>query len=159
MPAADQDAFHQEWITLQNNHEQHEKNCLSVKLVAVVLFGVALAWGFNDSLIGALLGILWFQEGMLRTFQSRLGARILRIEQALRPGMAPAAMAFQLHSEWLAERQGVVGRLIEVGRSASAPLKASIAASGSLAARCSSPEVNRPRYSRSCWKCYRHAAR
>ena len=111
MPAADQDAFHQEWITLQNNHEQHEKNCLSVKLVAVVLFGVALAWGFNDSLIGALLGILWFQEGMLRTFQSRLGARILRIEQALRPGMAPAAMAFQLHSEWLAERQGVVGRL------------------------------------------------
>ena len=121
MPAADQDAFHQEWITLQNNHEQHEKNCLSVKLVAVVLFGVALAWGFNDSLIGALLGILWFQEGMLRTFQSRLGARILRIEQALRPGMAPAAMAFQLHSEWLAERQGVVGRLIEVGRRALRP--------------------------------------
>ena len=115
------DALNQEWITLQNNFEQYEKAGLSIKLTAVVLFAAALLWGLSEGLTGVITLVLWVQEGILRTFQSRLGARILRIEQSIKQGAQTGVAAFQLHSEWLAGRKGMVGMVVEYAASALRP--------------------------------------
>lgn len=121
----------QEWTTLQNNHEQYEKGGLLIKLVSVVLTATGIALGLDAWLIGALVILLWVQEGIFRTFQSRLGERILRVESLIRqsaPGLNPQAAesvahgdVFQLHSEWLAARRKGMGLLAEYARSACRP--------------------------------------
>lgn len=110
----------QEWITLQNNYEQYEKGGLLIKLSGVVLWAFGLALLVNpEFLTGIVVLLLWLQEGIYRTYQGRLGARILQIETLLKQD-APAT-PFQLHSEWLATRPGVVGLLMEYAKSALRP--------------------------------------
>ncbi len=113
----------QEWITLQNNHERYETGALLIKLVGVAAWGAGMAWGLNDKLVGALSLVLWAQEGIFRTFQARLGERILRVESLIGKSEAEQAdgAAFQLHSEWLAGRPGGAGLLLEYARSAARP--------------------------------------
>lgn len=113
-------ALSQEWITLQNNHEYYETGGLLLKLAGVAIWGVGMAWGRHELLVDLLVLILWIQEGVYRTFQARLGERILRIEALL--GWDDAdGMAFRLHSEWLANRPGMAGLLIEYGKSTLRP--------------------------------------
>lgn len=107
----------QEWSTLQNNIEGYEHSALWLKLagLAVVLMPQSLP------LQGALLLILWLQEGIFRTSQARLGERIVRIEQLLAAGETETGKACQLHSQWLAQRPGTIGLLLEYARSALRP--------------------------------------
>jgi hypothetical protein len=47
--------------------------------------------------------VCWIQEGIFKTYQSRLADRLLSVELLLaQPGMAPPAM--QLHTCWIAGR-------------------------------------------------------
>jgi hypothetical protein len=108
----------QEWATLQNNYEQYEKGALLIKLLAVLLCAVGFALALHEVVIGALLLVLWLQEGIFRTSQSRLGVRILRIERGVASG---DGLACQLHSEWLASRPGMFGLLAEYVASALRP--------------------------------------
>jgi hypothetical protein len=118
MQNADNTGLGQEWITLQNNFEQYEKGALLIKLLAVLLCAVGFALALHEVVMVLLLLVLWLQEGIFRTSQARLGVRILRIEQGVVSG---ERSAFQLHSEWLASRPGLVGLLAEYGRSALRP--------------------------------------
>ena len=95
-----------EWVTLQQDHERYEASALVIKLAAVVLatLGIALSWPALALLLP--LPVLWLQEGILRTSQARLGARLLRIESG-------GSDAFRLHSEWQASRPGISGLLAE----------------------------------------------
>jgi hypothetical protein len=111
-------ALQHEWITLQNNIEQYEKSALAIKLVAVAVFVAALVYSLAEGLTGALMVVLWVQESVLRTFQSRLGDRILRVEEFLAAG---AGAVMQLHTEWRASRPGTAGMLIEYARQALRP--------------------------------------
>ena len=118
MSAIDASGLPAEWAVLQNNIEQYEKSALLIKLFAVALFAGAVLFSLSDSLTIALIVILWMQEGVLRTFQSRLVARILNVEEMLRQaGGAP----FQLHSDWMASRKGAIGMLIEYAAAALRP--------------------------------------
>ena len=110
-------AFGQEWITLQNNFEQYEMNCLLIKLVSIALLVFSMALGLNVVIAVSLLLIFWVQEGIFRTYQSRLGERILRVEQLIRQSSVQASLSYQLHSEWLALRPGLTELLAEYGKS------------------------------------------
>ena len=79
-------ALTQEWAILQHNHEQHERNSLLIKLAGVALLAASPALALSVPASVALLLVLWLQEAILRTFQARIGERILRIEQLLREG-------------------------------------------------------------------------
>lgn len=116
-PSGQESGLRQEWATLQATFEQYERGGLTIKLVAVVTAAVGLLTSFAPVLICVVLAILWLQEGIWRTFQSRIGARILRVEAGLRNLAEPVAlsdtaavpdvhMAFQLHSEWRTTRPG-----------------------------------------------------
>ncbi len=109
-------ALGQEWQALFRAHEGYEFGALALKLCALILCGVA--WG--ASWLWVLLPLLWLQEGVLKTFQSRLSDRLLRVEALLREP-APTGTAFQLHSEWLQQRPGGAALIVEYLKSALRP--------------------------------------
>lgn len=92
----------QEWLALQGQHERYEGLALGVKLVA---FAVTVLVPDN-TLAMLLLALLWLQEAVLKTFQARLGERLLAIEAGLRADASEGqgAVPMQLHSDWLARR-------------------------------------------------------
>jgi len=108
-------ALHQEWLALQSQHERYEVLALGVKLA-----GFAVVFFAPDPLRAVLLlALLWLQEAVLKTFQGRLGDRLLVIEPALKSGADAAAM--QLHSDWLATRPRGLGLVLQYLQSALRP--------------------------------------
>ena len=105
-------ALQDEWLLLQKQHEHYEFATLAIKLVAIVLFAFGLHF------MPLILAVTWLQDGIVKTFQSRLGERILRVEQMIREGKGEA---MQLHSEWLASRPRGAALLREYALSACRP--------------------------------------
>ncbi len=108
-------ALHQEWLALQTQHERYEALALGVKLVAFA----ATVLVPDNTLAVALLALLWLQEAVLKTFQGRLGDRLLVVEAGLKAG--GDAVAMQLHSEWLASRPRGIGLVTQYLKSALRP--------------------------------------
>ena len=76
-------ALGHEWAILQNNHEQYERTSLLIKLAGIVPF-LAASPVAGRVIAMLLLLVVWVQEAIFRTSQSRLGQRIQRIEEANR---------------------------------------------------------------------------
>ena len=112
--------FEQEWLSLQSHYEHYERSNLLIKLVCVVLFAAGLVLRLNVIIAAAFVLILWLQEGIVRTYQARLGGRILHIEASLR-GESPTMQAFQLHTEWLKTRPSALGLMVEYAKNAARP--------------------------------------
>lgn len=105
--------LHQEWLVLQQQCEQLEHRALQIKLLAAVLTAVGM---FADKPLpgAALVLILWLQEAISRTQQTRLFDYLLQLESAIRSGQAMVPM--QLNSRWLAARGGSKQLLQEYAR-------------------------------------------
>ena len=101
----------QEWMTLQNNHEHYERGALALKLATLVFAFALLAANLPVLMVALIVAALWLQEGIYRTSQSRLGARLLVLEGLIRGDASVAA--FQLHTQWHTARPGVGGLLRE----------------------------------------------
>ncbi|MBS1138879.1 MAG: hypothetical protein H6R13_332 [Proteobacteria bacterium] len=110
----------QEWQTLQANHEQHERNALSIKLVCLALCLIGLALRLPPVWIGFTVLLCWVQEGIYKTYQSRLTERLQRIE-ALLGQPEPMQVAMQLHTDWAASRPGSIGLIASYILSACRP--------------------------------------
>jgi hypothetical protein len=115
----------QEWQTLQANHEQHERNALLIKLVCVALCIGGLAAHVSAGWLALVVALLWVQESIVKTYQSRLSDRLLKVEAML---LAPAAhtpapihAAMQLHSEWMVNRPGTLSLIASYAVSACRP--------------------------------------
>lgn len=115
------EALQREWVTLQDNYERYEGGSLWIKLAAVVLVGAGVAVGLEWWFEGLLVLVLWLQEAIFKTYQARLGERLLQLEGLLSLDNPPPGRAFQLHTDWLARRKGTAGLLAEYGASASRP--------------------------------------
>jgi len=100
-----------EWAVLQPLYERYEFGALTIKLIAVVLFFGGIVIELHGTWIALLLVVLWLQEGIFKTSQSRLGERLLAIEQGIAAGTAQDA--FALHLQWQAQRSGPVGLVRE----------------------------------------------
>ena len=116
-------ALAQEWTTLQNNFERYEGGALIAKLTALVLFFAGWAMALEPWLVCLVLLVVWLQEGIFKTWQSRLGERLLQVERLIATDAALQGhpVPFQLHSAWLAQRKGGVALLLEYGASACRP--------------------------------------
>lgn len=114
-------ALQQEWVTLQNNHERYESGSLAIKLVAVVLVCTGVAFELEAWFVGLFVLVLWLQEGIFKTFQFRLGERLVQLEALIAQESPPAGAAFQLHSSWMARRAGSRSLLSEYAASAVRP--------------------------------------
>ena len=116
MPLPDSSPLGHEWAILQDNHERYENTSLLIKLGSIALFVACLALSLDVVVSLLLMLILWIQEAVFRTSQSRLGRRILRIEQLVGQDAPAAGAHYQLHSEWLSTRPGFAGLLAEYAR-------------------------------------------
>ena len=110
----------QEWQTLQQCHEQHEKNALLIKLVSVALCVVGLGLRIPMVWLACSVMLLWAQEAIFKTYQSRIADRLLQVELLLAQA-APVQPPMQLHTEWIAGRPSLVGLVKSYAISACKP--------------------------------------
>lgn len=110
----------QEWQTLQNNHEQHEKNALLIKLASLTLCIGGLAFSLPLHWIAFAVLLCWGLEGIFKTYQARLSERLLCVESMLGK-LQPSDMPMQLHTEWAAGRPGGGALIAAYVRSACRP--------------------------------------
>ena len=69
-----------EWSLLQNQFDSYEKFSLLIKLFSVGVFIIASLSEQLNFIILILLFILWLQDAIWKTFQSRIENRLLQIE-------------------------------------------------------------------------------
>lgn len=109
----------QEWQTLHQDHERHDRYGLLIKLTAVIVCLLSLAFGMTlwQALIFVLT--LWLQEGIWRTIQARTSERLLVVEKLL--AKPDGHTGLQFYSAWQAARPGTAGLIKEYLRNALRP--------------------------------------
>ena len=114
-------AFATEWRALQQGFEKYEHAALIIKLstIVVVVFGIFTE--MDPVIIGAVAVLLWLQEAIVRTSQSRLGSRLLKVEASLAETKNYHSLVFQLHTDWHASRSKGLGLLKEYALNALRP--------------------------------------
>jgi hypothetical protein len=83
-----------EWSTLQNQFDAFEKLSLVIKLVAILvtcLFALDIK---HPEILLMVNAILWGQDAIWKTFQSRFADRLLKIESELNSESSDAAIQF-----------------------------------------------------------------
>jgi len=100
-----------EWRLLQNQFDSYEKHSLIIKLVSVTLCAVAGLFGSGNAELVFLLVVLWIQDAIWKTFQSRIEYRLLAIEAAFRNDSEIEALQF--NSAFLESRPGAAGLCLE----------------------------------------------
>ena len=113
-----------EWSLLQNQFDSYEKYSLLIKLSSIAL---VCATYFSDSLSTVapfLLLILWLQDSIWKTFQSRIDTRLLQLESYLSSGHQLENVngkAYQFNSLYLQSRPSSAGLINEYFRQAIRP--------------------------------------
>jgi hypothetical protein len=102
-----------EWELLHRDHETHERYSLAIKLTAVVMSFGGFAVGVDAIPEIVFILVLWLQDGIWKTFQARIGARLLAIENMLRAAYREAGAQYQLYTHWHESKGGAVSLLRE----------------------------------------------
>ncbi|MBA6337450.1 hypothetical protein H4J57_09575 [Colwellia sp. BRX8-7] len=73
--------FSSEWSLLQNQFDSYEKHSLYIKLIAVIVLLIAIISNVITIPIFLILVVLWLQDAVWKTFQSRIETRLLQLEK------------------------------------------------------------------------------
>lgn len=93
-----QNEFRKEWCLLQNQFDSYEKHSLYIKLLSVIVLLVAEISAVVSPFNVLILGVLWVQDAIWKTFQSRIETRLLQIEKYISSNSEESA--FQFNSEY-----------------------------------------------------------
>lgn len=102
--------FAAEWQVLQTQYDSYEKCSLAIKLVAVMLFIFSLGLQINIGYTAVVIAVLWLQDAIWKTFQSRIESRLYVVEQQLaliatnNQAQIPTEQAFQFNSKFVEQR-------------------------------------------------------
>ncbi len=105
-----------EWSLLQNQFDSYEKHSLLIKLSSIGVLSAAYFTNHLSVFVLLLLFILWLQDAIWKTFQARIDARLLLLEDYLSNEHALEnrdGIAFQFNSLYAQNRPGSVGLLKE----------------------------------------------
>ena len=106
--------LNQQWQTLHNNYESYEQYSLIIKLVTISLTVVAMTLALNMMILFFIIAILWLQEGIWKTYQSRLRDVIIKLEKE-------SDNAYPLYSQWQENRPSITKLVNEYINSALKP--------------------------------------
>ena len=109
-----------EWQTLQRQQDQYERSALMIKIACLSVVALGLTSASASGLMGPIAALFWVQEGIFKTYQSRLTKRLLLVESLLRQPPADH-QAMQLHTNWLAGRPSGLTLIGEYIKSALRP--------------------------------------
>ena len=90
--------FKTEWCLLQNQFDSYEKHSLQIKLLSVIVLLSAEISGISTVFTVLLLMVLWLQDAIWKTFQSRIEPRLLQLEKYISEGSEESP--FQFNSEY-----------------------------------------------------------
>ena len=101
--------FAAEWQVLQTQYDSYEKCSLAIKLVAVMLFIFSLGLQINIGYTAVVIAVLWLQDAIWKTFQSRIESRLYVVEKQLvlttdSQVQIPTEQAFQFNSKFIEQR-------------------------------------------------------
>jgi len=94
--------FKTEWCLLQNQYDSYEKHSLYIKLLSVIVLLAAEISDVISILIVLVLVVLWLQDAIWKTFQSRIEPRLLQIEKYISEKREESV--FQFNSEYHRDR-------------------------------------------------------
>ncbi len=78
--------FQTEWCLLQNQFDSYEKHSLYIKLLSIIVLLAAEVLGVISIFMLLILAVLWVQDAIWKTFQSRIEPRLLQIEKYILEG-------------------------------------------------------------------------
>ncbi|MGK0440920.1 MAG: hypothetical protein ACJA0N_000715 [Pseudohongiellaceae bacterium] len=112
-----------EWCHLQQQFDSYENCSLLIKLLNITLVATAYFLNSLSFFIGFLLLILWMQDAIWKTFQSRIETRLLQIESSLttEATVENNIQAYQFNTQYLQNRPGSMGLINEYFRQAIRP--------------------------------------
>jgi len=99
--------FQQEWAILHQSVDQYESYALLLKVIGITLFFVSLLIDAPIVWLISVFLVLWLQEAIWKTFQSRTEERLLMIEKAMKSD--EASFAFVFYSQWESQRPKTLG--------------------------------------------------
>ena len=105
-----------EWYLLQNQFDSYEKYSLLIKLSAIGLLCVAYFLNNLNIFVFFLLLILWVQDAIWKTFQSRIETRLLQLENYISSDELSEDVndkVYQFNSLYLINRPSGIGLLNE----------------------------------------------
>ncbi len=111
--------FKTEWCLLQNQFDSYEKHSLYIKLLSVIVLLTAEIAGVVNFFIALILVVLWLQDSIWKTFQSRIEPRLLQLEKYISDGSE--ASAFQFNSEYHKVRLSGLSLITEYARQSVRP--------------------------------------
>ena len=94
-----------EWVTLQTQYDSYEKCSLGIKLFNI-LQSCMLVFAFNIGIWSlSITAILWLQDAIWKTFQSRIGQRLEVVEHAIEVNLSSEphpslALGMQFNLAW-----------------------------------------------------------
>ena len=86
--------FKTEWCLLQNQFDSYEKHSLYIKLLNVIVLLAAEISGVINIFIVLVLVVIWLQDAIWKTFQSRIEPRLLQIEKTISEKSEESAFQF-----------------------------------------------------------------
>lgn len=111
--------FKAEWCLLQNQFDSYEKHSLYIKLLSVIVLLAAVISDVTSIFTVLVLMVLWLQDAIWKTFQSRLEPRLLQIEKCISDKSEESA--FQFNSEYLKSRLSGISLINEYIRQSIRP--------------------------------------
>ena len=113
-----------EWCLLQNQFDSYEKYSLLIKLASVFVLSSAVLFDRAVLMTAGILVVLWLQDAIWKTFQSRIERRLLQLEALLAGGPSPTgetSAPYQFNSDFVLSRPGGIGLVAEYLRQALRP--------------------------------------
>jgi len=111
--------FKTEWCLLQNQFDSYEKHSLYIKLLSVIVLLAAVISDVTSIITVLVLMVLWLQDAIWKTFQSRLEPRLLQIEKYISEKSEESA--FQFNSEYHRSRLSGISLINEYVRQSIRP--------------------------------------
>ena len=108
-----------EWCLLQSQYDSYEKHSLYIKLMSVVVVLTSEVMGGTSLFILLLMAVLWLQDGIWKTFQSRIEFRLLQLENSISEGTAERG--YQFNNGFLKTRMSGLALIAEYVRQSIRP--------------------------------------
>ena len=111
--------YEAEWCLLQNQFESYEKHPLYIKLSSILMLFLSEIFSVSMTSTFLILLVLWLQDAIWKTFQSRIEPRLLKIEKNIRE--KTEGNEFQFNKEYQLVETSSLSKILEYAKQAIRP--------------------------------------
>ncbi|PHQ55784.1 MAG: hypothetical protein COA29_04760 [Porticoccus sp.] len=111
--------YEAEWCLLQNQFESYEKHSLYIKLSSILMLFLSEIFSVSMTSRFLVLLVLWLQDAIWKTFQSRIEPRLLKIEKNIRE--KTEGSEFQFNKEYQLVETSGLSKILEYAKQAIRP--------------------------------------